>query len=757
MRLQRINEAEAIIEPFFDGSDSSRPTNRISQLTHYDVKRSDPDAVSVAQDWCGIRIFMNAGAPRSVEMTRACDLDVSDFDIFRVFGTAAAGVYQTIRVKIDGAWMTICTHEPGTDGTAERDYPISGHKLEALTLILETDGAKDCGAQYLWLGLSNRARQQAMEARRSVFAPDWPDMLIEDGEFEPQIGIMFGREDVEAIRTRVHSGALKPLYDAFLKKTEEYLSWEPEKDIGTYIPHPDSRWTRKRDLGKKDTAYPMGALAFAGLIEKRADMMKMAVRMALSAAHCEYWTESIMGVLPGCPWHHRSFTEEVYCRGCAQVLDWAGGFLTPYAREILVDAIAMKGLPRIESDFKRQEYIRGMNQGIVFSSGRVFGLMACAHFYPRYGAQVLEAERDLKEMIAGYIMPDGGTPEGPSYWNYTFSQVMPVLHLLSRFHKQPFGSMLTPALEKTGRYALSLLSITGDGAVAISLNDAHQGGRYSSDLMASFYALIGDEDYLRLAALNLQRAEGAPYLFIVMPDSLPAPEAFVQEGFFSLPAIGQTRIIRKSADFGRTSLSFYTGLADAGHFHMDKGSIVLETAGEELLIDRGVLSYNHPDTLLCGMPEYHNLLMPEPSGARPRQKPTRDGACLTRADYENGAFIAEGDMTKAWNDPRILKNTRRIESDCPETFVITDRLAMSESAPAAVLFNTLCPCEKTESGAVIHGETAELLIEAVGWTPEIVCAPFGVDSNEQAVNRIALRSAAKTEHCLTTRLRLIKK
>ena len=52
----------------------------------------------------------------------------------------------------------------------------------------------------------------------------------------------------------------------------------------------------------------MGALAFAGLIEKRADMMKMAVRMALSAAHCEYWTESIMGALPGCGWHHRSFT-----------------------------------------------------------------------------------------------------------------------------------------------------------------------------------------------------------------------------------------------------------------------------------------------------------------------------------------------------------------------------------------------------------------------------------------------------------------
>ena len=757
MRLQRINDAEAIIEPFFDGSDSSRPHNKISQLTHYDIKRSDPDAVTAEQDWCGVRVFMHAGAKRSVEMTRACDLDISDFDIFRVFGTAAASVCQTIRAKIDGAWTTLCDREPGPDATVERDYPIHGRKLEALTLILESDGEKDCGAQYLWLGLSNAQRQAEMEARKSVFTPDWPDMLVEDGAFEPQIGVMFGKEDVEALRARVHSGALKPLYDAFLKKTEEYLTWEPEKDIGTYIPHPDSRWTAKRDLGRKDTSYQMGALAFAGLIEKRADMMKMAVRMALSAAHCEYWTESIMGVLPGCGWHHRSFTEEVYCRGCAQVLDWAGGFLTPYAREILVDAIAMKGLPRIESDFKRQEYIRGMNQGIVFSSGRVFGLMACAHFYPRYGAQVLEAERDLKEMIGNYIMADGGTPEGPSYWAYTFGQVMPILYLLSRFHKEPFGSMLTPALEKTGRYALSLLSDTGDGAAAISLNDAHHGTRYSADLMASFYALTGDEAYLRLAAVNLQHSAGTPYLFIIVPDSLPAPEPFVQEGFFSFPAIGQTRIIRKSEDFGRTSLSFFCGLADVGHFHMDKGSVVLQAAGEELLVDRGVLGYDHPDTLLCGMPEYHNLLMPELSGARPRQKPTRDGAYLVSAQYESGAFTAEGDVTKAWNDGRILKDTRRIESGCPEIFTLVDDMVLSESAPVSALFNTVCPCEKTESGAVIHGEKADLVIEAVGWAPEILCAPFGVDCTEKPVNRIALRSAAKTEHHLTTRLTLVKK
>ena len=757
MRLQRINYAEAIIEPFFDGSDSSRPHNRISPLTHYDIKCSDPAAVTAVQNWCGVRVSMQAGAKRSVEMTRPCDVDISDFDLFRVFGTVAADVYQTIRAKIDGTWVTLCAREPGQDAAAQHDYPIHGRRLEGLTLLLESDGQKDCGVQYLWLGLSNAQRQLEMEKRHSEFTPDWPDMLVEDGTFEPQIGIMFGAEDVEALRARVHSGALKPLYDAFLTETEEYLTWEPEKDIGTYIPHPDNRWTAERDLHKKDTSYQMGALAFAGLIEKRADMMKMAVRMALSAAHCEYWTESIMGALPGCVWHHRSFTEEIYCRGCAQVLDWAGGFLTPYAREILVEAIAMKGLPRIESDFKRQEYIRGMNQGVVFSSGRVFGLMACAHFYPRYRAQVLEAERDLKEMIENYIMPDGGTPEGPGYWNYTFSQIMPILYLLSRFHGEPFNSMLTPALEKTGRYALSMLSCLGDGGGVIAFNDAGHGTRYSADLMASFYALTGQEDYLRLAAINLRHTAGTPYLFIIVPDSLPEVEALVREGFFNFPAIGQTHIIRGSRDFDRSGLNFYCGLADVGHYHMDKGSIVLEAAGEELLIDRGVLNYAHPDSLLCGMPEYHNLLMPELSGVRPRQKPTRDGARLVSASWENGVFAAEGDVTKAWDDKRILKDTRRIESDSPETFTIIDDMLLSEVAPASQLFNTICPCDVTGNGVVIHGAKADLVIEAVGWQPEVISVPFGVDYAERSVNRIMLCSTARADHHLTTRLTLRKK
>lgn len=80
-------------------------------------------------------------------------------------------------------------------------------------------------------------------------------------------------------------------------------------------------------------------LAFIGLLDRNVEMSLMAVRMALSAAHCEYWCQSIMGQFPGATWHHRSFTEEAYTSACALVLDWAGFCMTPFAKQILRDAI----------------------------------------------------------------------------------------------------------------------------------------------------------------------------------------------------------------------------------------------------------------------------------------------------------------------------------------------------------------------------------------------------------------------------------
>ncbi len=760
MRLQRINYAEAVIEAFFDGSDSDHSTNRISPLSHYRVTSSDPMAVYAEQSWCGANITMNGGAPAWLEMVRDCGVTIAGFDRLRIFSAVPATVLETIHAKVDGAWQTLCERLPGTDTSVERDYPISGNRLEVLRIRLEHDGSQDRGALYKWIGLTDTARESAMLALTSEFPPDWPDMLLPDGDFVPHIGITFDTDELEILRERVRKEPFRSIYETLRTEAEAHLADEPEKDIGECIPHPDNRWARTRDLPKCGHHETMIVLAFVGLIEKHPDMMRMAVRMALSAAHCTYWSEGgVMGMLNGVPWHHRSFTEEGFCRGCALVLDWAGGWMTSHARESILDAIVMKGLPRIESDFKRMEYIRTMNQGIVFSSGRIFGLLACAHTYPRYKQQVLEAERDLLEMIDDYVLPDGGTPEGPAYWDYTFSHAMPILYVLSRFHGTSFRDSMTPVLEKTGLHSLMQLSVTGNGAASMPVNDAGM-HYYSPVLMAAYANLTGREDYARLMALslNVHKASGmtALNLIILSPDKIPPAKPYVQEGYFALPDLGQTRVIRPDETYGRIGLSFFTGMADAGHFHMDKGSFILETEKEALLIDRGTLPYSHPDNMLAQMPEYHNLLFPELSGARVRQKPTREGAYLVRSSYENGIFEAVGDITRCWTDERILKNTRRIVSEDARVYRIEDEVLLSEAAPVSFLLNTLFPCEVDGNAVLVHGTYATVRVEPENWTPtEVECGLFGLNGDLKPAWRIVLRTNAAKRHGLTTRITVL--
>ncbi len=749
MKLQRINHAEAIIEPFFDGSDSDRPVNRVSALTHYRIRSSDPIAVHAEQSWCGIDVVMDGGAPAWIEMERDCDLDISDFNLMRFADVRPLDVRQTLCLQVDGQWQTLTELPMKAPGT-ERDFAITGRRLEKIRIRLEHDGTQDRRVMYKWIGLSHAAREAEMLAQKSQYPTDWPDMLLPQGGFTPTIGIYFDGEELEAIRKRVGEPLLKPLYQELVKEARSYLSWEPEKDIGECIPHPDGRWARARDMHMRDFHTPMQVLAFVGLVEKDAGMMRMAVRMALSAAHCHMWSEgSVMGMLDGTIWHHRAFTEQEYCQACALVLDWAGSWMTPHAQEVVLDAIIMKGLPRIESDFRRQEYIRSMNQGIVFSAGRVFALMACAHYYPRYRDQVLEAERDLYEMIDNYILPDGGTPEGPTYWNFTFHHAMPTLYVLSRFHGKPFRESLTDQLEKTGRHGLSQLSITGDGGRSIPVNDAGA-NHYQPLLMAAFYQLTGKEDYARLMALSLA-ADGnhSMDMFIMAPDRIPPVETYVQEGYVALPDLGQVRIIRRDEKQGRVNLHFYTGLADVGHYHMDKGSFVLETEHETLIMERGNKTYGDPNEAIGHMPESHNLLFPEFSGVRARQKASREGACLVCSSYENGRFEALGDITRAWADERIVKDTRRIESDDPCKYLIEDELILTEDAPASFLLYTAFPCEAEGNAVVVHGKHATVRIEPENWIAEASCQQQG------EIWRIALRSGAKKEHHLRTRITIL--
>ena len=614
-------------------------------------------------------------------MERTCDLNVSGYDVFRVFGAVPRSVRMSVSAVIDGK-RHVLIDRAGEDKTDEWDGSFQGGRVTALQLTFTP--VEECSARVTlhWLGLANRDVQTRMEARKSPYAPGWPGALVPEAErvvLSPQIGIFFDDGGLKSLREKVRKPPFSEMFEKLRADAEALLADMPEADVGYFIPKPDARWCRKRDMAKKSTARSMELLAFVGLMDNNPAMSRMAARMALSAAHCGTWCESIMGVFPGSPWHHRSFTEEIYCRGCALVLDWAGAVLTPYGREIIRDAIIMKGLPRIESDFKRMEYIRGMNQGIVFSGGRIIGLLGVLPAYPRYAGLIAEAERDLHEMIGNYVQPDGGTLEGMGYWNYTFGQVMPTVYVLARRHGKSLQDYATDVLRKTGDYALAMRSTTSAGDTYLAVNDAHNGSRIGLSVAAAYSLLSDRREWKDLYATLLQSApaRGDIFSLIVAPSGDWTPEPLAQPRFDVLPDTGQVSSVRHQPGWGLISFHLCSGPTYGGHFHADKGSFILEAGGEALAVDRGVTSYDHPETGLMGIAARHNLLYPESSdGALSHQPAHAAGGRLTLAAEKKGCLLLASDNVGAWEERVFNRNIRRVVSPAPDLYVIDDEAGL---------------------------------------------------------------------------------
>ena len=106
MRIVAINEAEAIIEPFFDGgtSEPDNPDPRYRVLDEYQVQVLNGAIGSIRQGWAFATIQLDkaAGSLPALEMQRSCRLDISDYDRFIFFGSLPKDFRLTVKAVVDG-------------------------------------------------------------------------------------------------------------------------------------------------------------------------------------------------------------------------------------------------------------------------------------------------------------------------------------------------------------------------------------------------------------------------------------------------------------------------------------------------------------------------------------------------------------------------------------------------------------------------------------------------------------------------------
>ena len=789
MRNIRINEAESIFEPFYDGGDSYPGHRKYACLSEYTVDTHGGGRVE--QTWWTAKVVVFGRKQESAKtapviIERECRLDIREYDVFRVFAIVSKDIRFSVICRVDGIdTEVICSTGYGV--SKEYNGMISGDEITKIRMEFENLSTQDASGELIWLGLSNATREKKMLEKKSPYAKEWEgcfkdtaEIALQTGDIRkasaivPQTGLYFDAEELEELRRKVKMPGFRESMDRLREEAHAAMEIEPEKEIGTFVHRQKTkRFVRERDQGRPSLPEIMDKVAFVGLIDEDMEMLRMACRMALSVAHCEYFCESIMGVLPGATWHHRSFSEEAVCKALIKVLEWAGGLLTWHGKNIIYDAIIMKGLPRLDADIKTMDYMWKMNQGPVFASCLVIVNLALQKRYPRYGVRAEEAERDLLTMWENYVQSDGGSAEGPSYWGYTLRSMIEALYLLARYHGKTLEDYIPSSIRKSSEYAYACLSDAGDYFVPV--NDAHPQANYSSDVL-NFLARMNVGDIWKVKSnlalecsekmggdlinhlifgqryeveqLDLKRGECAGYA------SLPITDCPVE--LIDLPVTGHTTLRRKTEDLGTVGLHMISGLVTFGHAHADKGSFVLEAAGKALLIDRGVCDYDNAYASQIGRSELHNLV----TAVKERQhlsQSTKDPNCggtVMEAKYEDNIFLYITDVTACWNGV-FEQNIRKMHSHDPYHYVIEDNIKIKPEYEVCFVLNTYGEIREEATGYVIEDSGTQLVVQTKNWKPERAeYGGCGTDGNGRPVNRLCLYIGGAKEYALITELML---
>jgi hypothetical protein len=766
MRLHPVNPAEAIIAPFFDPGLSPQGRWRLTAMPGTRNLREPPTyTTNILWD------AASAGELAFVWEWRG-QLDLSGYDGFFLQGAFPPYVELLFKARVDGKWQDVFR---ATGDSANDDYTGSFRGSRLTDLRLEfTSRCSAAGAfSTYYLGVHNQARLRDWLAYQNpqVYPTDWPEFIKPQnqwGELAPRIGLFFDASELESLRHKISQPPYRQYADLLRKQARGFLSAAPEQRIGQYMPCGQSPWgysARARDRGVPFWT-PMELCGFFGLIDRDADLIRMALRHAISLAHVRHWSEGLVEHdFPGSAMNWRSFCQNLACAAMAEVLDWLGGAMTDHAKEVLCHSLYFKGLAPMKFDFARWEYIYRMNQAVVFSAGRMAAILALNHQWPRLRGEIELAARDLDETTFAVIQPDGSHGEGPGYYAAVMDYMLRAYLLLARHRKVEPASLMPPGVRRSADYFGTYVSTAGPCDV-LPISDGGPPAQ-ACDWLAMLACVTGDPRWKGLlhARLTEQLAEVVEHdrnivwrgssvrTLIHGPADLADRRTIVPT--FAIHEGGGHAASRRDTEFGPVYLHLCGSSATEGHSHADKGAFILEAFGEALLIDRGITVYNDPMHTMMKQARLHNLVTPvRPDGAEMDQiNPCPKAACpLGHGDLQRLELSI--DATPAWDGAVARRISRRLVSEHPLNFELIDELELAQGLPVVFHLHSYAPVEVQGSSALFRGRRAQVQVRWE-WNADVISA--GVELHDYArmpVYHLALRTPPATLHRLVTRFEI---
>jgi hypothetical protein len=697
-----INMAEAIVDPFWDPE--------LSELPAWRIRPGAAHGLRVNQAWCWVTFEWARkparGAALAMERTRRIPCGDYDRLILSIMPPHAARV--TIRLLTDRGPVEK-RHVQADARKAEIAVPLRGaREIRKITVLIEA-GADGIGTGWInWIGLQHARRLRFAEAEWNRFDSAWDKRLRPDGYTPAWSGgrLLADPPLWKKLVARHAAHVRRQGSSPFLEAAKPFLARDPEGLIGDYINFwNDTRYCRNREFGRQLLhPGPSGALPVAAFLSRDPALLRRAARHALAIGLCGHWDDGMICRFPGGTFEHRSFVQSLCAHEVALALDLCGEWMTAQARAFLMRRLAEEGLASITFNTWAHPYIHDCNQLAWFSPGRMAAYAALAPHWPRTAEYMDIAYRELVDSLEKTVLPDGGYGEGPTYFRCVGRDGGQALYYYSRAKGIDFKRLLPDAFRRAASLG-ALVESTVPGQDVIPICDA--GAVAESDLLGVMAYASPRSRWHAMFRKKLARSEGMPdsILPLIIQETLSG-EPDPQPALVRMPVMGPVASFRMHRG-EPVKLLIMGGQKGAGHTHEDKGSFVLEYAGDTYAMDPGTCDYSHPLALQLKFAQRHNMLAPEDVRGRaaPRCPLPADVKPAARGDRTR--FWCRIDCTPGW-EGLFTKWIRTWESPDPGRLVVSDVYVLAAGMMAAFYWSTRLPVKLGNGLAVITGRRSRL-------------------------------------------------
>lgn len=715
MRLTPINSAEAVFAPFFD--------ERLEELPRWTAEAPGVTGHKLTQSWAFVIVDWTQPAADGLVLR-----------LHRRFNAFDCSAYDRLLVAINLPEDSVIALSAETDrgprartgkpcgATRHEEWLDLGGATQLLALTVEIRNPRAAAGSgwLLWFGLQNTERLPHHLAQWANYDERW-EKYLQPLEFQPTYrptyGFMIDAGELDAVRQEFADTPVTRELRAVAALAQRI---RPESQIGENINFWNfNGFRRERDIGHMLTLHGPFA-AQAGVLWRDPALCRLAARFALSLVHCDHWEDVFFAFMRGSTWDQRGFLQSLGVLDCAIILDLCGEWFTPLGRDLILRRIATEGHGGMSHASWWWEYMYHTNQLAWITPARLYGLLllertmpARHENYPQPAASRVAPHTDiawanLQDNLANALLPDGGYVEGATYFTWTARQAVFSALLYGRGRGQDARQLVPPALFRTDRLAEMLYS-TDDGQDMLLTGDAC----FAFGEGLAFLAwLMPQSHWVTIYRKSLRRAGAAAMLMALRLDrEIPATGPALAP-FLEMKDLGYMASVRRLGS-ELVKLFILGNKAGGDHQHEDKGSFILECAGDSFAFDFGVVDYANPVTDLLKQCQRHTMLTPWSADERPKPQNPNRTEVKPQGSGDETRFHATIDATAGW-EGWFQRWQRTWDSPTPDTLVITDEWAVERGLGVVFHWTTRLPMALDGRRAVITGRRAraELLLPA---------------------------------------------